>query len=52
MTDPEKNQLQMIEASFRAGVSDRKQAKQLGLSIGGFYMRWVSLHKKRITDNA
>lgn len=48
MTKTEQKQLKDIEFYFRQGVSDRKQAKRLGLSQQGFYHRYWSLRKKSL----
>lgn len=48
MTKTEQKQLKDIEFNFLSGVSDRKQAKRLGLSNQGFYQRYWSLRKKSL----
>ncbi len=48
----ERKQLNDIEFHFLTGMSDRQQQRRLKIkTIHGFYMRWCSLHKKRLLAN-
>lgn len=50
MTAKERKQLEKIEWNYKTGTSDRQQARDMKLSLAGFYMRWCSLHKKRLSE--